>query len=596
VLFYVLAFGVVISLILFAMINRTGQSQKQNIKVMLQTRDFYIADAGFNFLKTRITDINHEKGAQAVSDFLANMKSKGWQELKFDGKSMGFYRLDHYKVIPVPLAAELKVQGLDGDPQLAKSTYEAVEGVVRVPSLAKYARYIEGGSSLTYTSGTVVDGEILAAGPIALSGSPVHFTRLVSTGKKIQNSANGLYDFGFREDQKDIPTLNAVHVNSWDNYPAGFSSLNGTFESMAKNGGIFLMGDDPVSKNPSWTGLNQKSACSGSKSGRCDTLFASCFDTLSRTSRSPAVVAGSAVMIDLDKLTLSGGGVSLVVEPVIYDAGADGKPWIKYGTPSRTYRRSYSTFRENAIIYFPGDIYLKGRLRKIPVTIVSGDDIFILGSWLGPVRTEVDASGMPVTLGVVAQDRIYIHESSSRELTVRAAMLAENDEIIYEASVAGDKWEYGYVCNREVFEDNRIPTSEQRESFSTYFAQNFIWDNHRVPHSGFGREPDEECIAVGKCTNKELDDFGFVALSYPRTAGSRWKFTFEGALITRQPGSKGPRDACNLGWDCSSDPKRSSWAYDDNLGVAYPPKFPAPVVDDRTPTQVLGYKRKSLGK
>ena len=41
------------------------------------------------------------------------------------------------------------------------------------------------------------------------------------------------------------------------------------------------------------------------------------------------------------------------------------------------------------------------------------------------------------------------------------------------------------------------------------------------------------------------------------------------------------------------EPNRASWVYDDNLGVAYPPRFPAPVVDDRNPTQIVGFKRKS---
>ena len=49
-----------------------------------------------------------------------------------------------------------------------------------------------------------------------------------------------------------------------------------------------------------------------------------------------------------------------------------------------------------------------------------------------------------------------------------------------------------------------------------------------------------------------------------------------------------------MGWDCDGEPGRITWAYDDNLGVAYPPKFPGPVVDDRNPSQIVGYKRKSF--
>jgi hypothetical protein len=91
-----------------------------------------------------------------------------------------------------------------------------------------------------------------------------------------------------------------------------------------------------------------------------------------------------------------------------------------------------------------------------------------------------------------------------------------------------------------------------------------------------------------------MESYGFAALGFARTGGSAWKFKFEGSLITRNPGSKGPKNDCGRGWDCDTDAGRMTWAYDDNLGVAYPPKFPAPVVDDRNPSQVVGFKRKSF--
>lgn len=591
-LFLVLSVGVVIALVLFAVLRQSGWNRKDSVKKMVATKEFYLADAGFNWLKTKITSANRSGGTQAVDSLLASVKGGGWRLIQFGAEKQGYFRLKSYQVTPQPLSVDMAVEGRRDTKDTGRGSPETVAGMVRVPSLARYARYIEGNSTLTYNSGTLVDGEILVAGDINLISSPVHFTRLVSTGSKILNRTNGQYDFGFKEGQVDIPTLNDVHVNAWDNYPAGFSDTKKTFEFMSQNGGIYLYGPDPVSKNPPWIGLNEAKPCSQSQKGPCDTLFTTCFDTLSRARRSPTVVLGSAVALDLSSISISGGKLSVTVSPVVYDAGPDGKNYFVLGKPSRTYTRNYNTFKNNAVIYFPGDLYVTGQLRAVPVTLVAGDDVFLYGGWIGPRSTEVDANNMPVTLGIIAQDRIFIHEAAPRDITLRAAMLAENDEITYTQSNRGPSWKYGYVCTREIYAPARMPKQGDVIDYKAYFKQNFIWDNHRVEFAGVGREPDEECVSSANCPNSSLNDFGFVALGYPRPAGSNWSLKFEGALITRQPGSKGPSNSCNMGWDCDSDPKRSTWRYDDNLGVAYPPKFPAPVVNDRNPTQVLGYKRK----
>jgi hypothetical protein len=499
---------------------------------------------------------------------------------------MGFFRLKSWKLTEVPLTVDMEVQGArSAGPAPA---YETVSGVLRVPSLARYARYVEGDAELIYTGGTLVQGEVMAAGGVTLSNPTVAFTRLITTGKVISNRPYGRFDFGFRENQKDIPTLNDVHLNSWDNYRYDGSRYASTFQYYADNGGIWLMGPDRVSGNRSWSGLNESGPCG--RTGPCDTLFTGCYDTLSRARRSPVVTVGSAVAIDLATLRLVGGDVEVQVSPVVYDAGGDGKDFFVLGTPARTYRRPYASFRTNAVLYFPGDIYLTGQLRGIPVTIASGDDVFLHGSMVGPVRTEVDAGNLPVTLGIVAQDRVYIHEGSSKDITIRAAVLAENDEIIYDESM-GAGWKHGYVCRREIF--SAAPEEGGSVSFRDYFRDNFIWDNNRVRQAGFGREPEEECKADGSCPNRILEPYGFAALAYRRKAGGRWRLDFEGSLITREPGHKGPKDQCDVGWDCDRDPNRATWTYDDNLGVAYPPRFPAPVVDDRNPTQLVGYKRRS---
>ena len=588
----VLGIGIVLALTLFLVAGRSGKNRVDTVKNMKSTQEFYLADAGFNYIKTRVTELNREGGAKLVKGFLGGQSGAGWQRIGFGAADMGYFRLQSYTVREVPLSVELNVQGVR-DPAKAKSRYESVTGILRVPSLAKYARYVEGNSILQYTGGTTVDGEILVAGDIQLISPTVAFTRLVSTGGSIQNQGSGRYDFGFRENQMDIPTLNNVHINARDNYLYDDSKYPQTFEYYADHGGISVMGTDPGPEaNPSWTRLNGTSTCQST--GPCDTLFAGCYDTLSTTRRSPVVVAGSAVAIDLAKITVSGGNVIFKVSPVVYDAGGDGENYFVAGGPERTYTRPLATFRENGVIYFPGDVYLTGKLKNVPVTIASGDDVFFFGDFIGPEKTEVDAGGLPVTLGVVAQDRVYIHENTSRELTIRAAILAENDQIIYDQGPEGSSWNYGYVCKREVFDPLNVPAKGAFPNFPKYIGDNFIWDDRRVSQAGFGREPQDECRKDGTCPNAILDQYGFAVLAFPRTGGTKWKLTFEGSLITRNAGSKGPKDQCKLGWDCSSEPDRVSWSYDDNLGVAYPPKFPGPVVDDRNPTQIVGYKRRSF--
>ncbi|GEM_PF-3468166 len=574
VLMVVLGVGVVLALVLFTVASRSGKTRIDTVRNMKSTQEFYLADAGFNYIKTRAAILNREGGAKLVKSFLDGQQGAGWQKIGFGAADMGFFRLDKFKLQEVPLSVDVDVQG-SKDPGKPAVRYESVQGVLRVPSLARYARYVEGNGTLAYTGGTLVDGEILVAGDIELTGSPVHFTRLVSTGGSIVNQNNGTYDFGYRVGQTDIPTLNNVHVNSWDNYMYDASKFAQTFQYYAENGGISLYGKDNSAANPAWSGLNANGACHGS--GPCDTLFAGCYDTLSTTGRSPVAVAGSAVAIDLSSIDIVGDSVVVKVSPVLYDAGGDGADYFVTGKPERRYARPLATFKGNAVLYFPGDVYLTGKLKAIPITVVAGDDVFLYGSFIGPEKTEVDANGLPVTLGVVAQDRVYIHESSSRDLTIRAAILAENDEIVYDDGLGVADWRYGYVCKREVFNPANVPAKGSSPDFAKYFSDNFIWDDARVKEAGFGREPEEECRKDGSCPNKVLEEYGFAALAFPRTGGSSWKLTFEGSLITRNAGSKGPKDNCNMGWDCNTDPARVSWTYDDNLGVAYPPKSRLPL-------------------
>ena len=499
------------------MAGRSGKSRIDTVKNMKATQDFYLADAGFNYIKTRVMELNRKGGVKSVDAFLSAQKGSGWQSIGFGTAEMGSFRLQEYKLTPIPLSVELNVQGVK-DPAKTKTRYESVQGVLRVPSLAKYARYVEGNSTLTYTGGSLVDGEILVAGDIRLTSPTVGFTRLVSSGGVVQNRTNGRFDFGFRENQTDIPTLSHVHIDSRDNYLYDDAKYPQTFEYFAANGGISLYGTDPVDpgNNPSWSRLNGGGACQ--ISGPCDTLFTGCYDTLAATRRSPVVVVGSAVAIDLSKITVSGGNLVMKVSPVVWDAGGDGLGYFVLGKPERTYTRPLDSFKESAVIYFPGDIYLTGKLKGVSVTIASGDDVFLYGDFVGPEKTEVDANSLPVTLGVVAQDRVYVHESSSRDLTIRAAILAENDEVVYENRNLFDKtWNHGYVCTREIFAAANVPKEGDTPLVSKFISDNFIWDDGRVVQSGFGREPEEECRKDGTCPNAVLEDYGFAVLAYPRT-------------------------------------------------------------------------------
>ena len=80
-----------------------------------------------------------------------------------------------------------------------------------------------------------------------------------------------------------------------------------------------------------------------------------------------------------------------------------------------------------------------------------------------------------------------------------------------------------------------------------------------------------------------------------RSTVVRWKPLGKAPSSPATPVPRDPRTTAAWDGDCNSEPNRVSWSYDDNLGVAYPPKFPGPVVDDRNPSQeIIGYKRKSF--
>lgn len=579
-LFLVLALGVVVTLLIMGILTVTGHGRASSVKAAKETRDYYIADAGFTYVQNRVAAINQVQGVQAVTDFMTALQGRSWQPLNVANAGQGFFRVASFAVERNPFSVNLRVEGSKTLPRTALARVESIEGVLRAPQLTRYARYIEGPSPANYGGGSVVDGEILISGRINLLSPTVRFTRMVGTGDSIRNRENGDFVFGKRERIPALPTLADAHINRWD--PENYDDVRdfaNTYENIAATQGITLF--------PDWGRKNATAACKQARTGPCNELFASCFDNSSTTLRSPVIVAGSAVHIDLSNIQIVGGNVNVTVNPVVADMGPNDQDYLVLGTPAVTFSRPLSQFREGAVIYFPGDIYLEGSLTALSVTIVSGDDVFLTGGEIGPPDNTVDAGGVPIVLGIMMQDRLYIHESSDRTMRVRAAILAENDEVIYRNTGADPDWRFGNICKREIL--GNLPPRGGTVDFASFFRDNFIWDDTRTPQSGFGREFDEEMTAGGG-SMAVADDFGVIALPQTRSnRRARWSFQLLGSLISRQPGSMGLD--CNTGWVCDEEGSRVSYFYDDALGTVTPPRFFAPKVNDNVPSQVVGYKR-----
>lgn len=589
-LFLVLAIGIVAVLLIMAVLMFSGRDRALHAATLQETKDFYAADAGFNYIQNRVAALNRTLGPVAVQGFLATIHNAGWQRVNIDasGDSIGYFRIEG-SVAPVvqtrPFAVGLTVLGSSENPaRLTRERFESVRGMIRAPTLAQYARYIEGPDPVTYGAGSLIQGEVLITGDISTPDPTVTFTRMVGTGGTLRQRNNVRLDFGARENIPALPTLAGIHINTWDPASSDFDPVRDsarTYAASAARDGIVLF--------PRWGADNANPACNQAQAGPCNKLFASCFDTNGVTWRSPVLVAGSAVYIPLEQIQVQNGQVRVTAFPVIRDMRGRGGRSLVLGEGS-TFTRSLVDFSTNGIIYFPGDLYVSGTLSSISVTLVSGDDMFLLSppgtrgpDQLGP------ASG-DLVLGLMMQDRLYIHESSARDFTIRAAIIAENDEIIYDSSRTRDpNWRFGYVCGGGVYDST---ANDTYPDFDAWFARNFIFDNRRVAQSGFGREPDEECAIGRNCNQETRDRSGFVALPYARPGNGNWRLRFFGSLITRLPGDTGPVN-CSQGWNCPSEPGRVIYTYDDVLGTENPPSFPSPRVDDRVPTHVVGYKRLS---
>ena len=66
--------------------------------------------------------------------------------------------------------------------------------------------------------------------------------------------------------------------------------------------------------------------------------------------------------------------------------------------------------------------------------------------------------------------QIWPCQASPEANETATAILAENDEIVYDDKLGVDGWTYGYDCKREVFDPANVPVKGTFPEFSTYFG------------------------------------------------------------------------------------------------------------------------------
>jgi hypothetical protein len=91
-------------------------------------------------------------------------------------------------------------------------------------------------------------------------------------------------------------------------------------------------------------------------------------------------------------------------------------------------RASIPRAKFNGVVGADGDVFVKGRLQNVSLTIVSTDDLAAVGDIVCS-GTE-SGSDRRVTLGLIAQEKFFIWWHTPTRIRIEAAVIAEDDLIV----------------------------------------------------------------------------------------------------------------------------------------------------------------------
>jgi hypothetical protein len=126
------------------------------------------------------------------------------------------------------------------------------------------------------------------------------------------------------------------------------------------------------------------------------------------------------ILVNLDEVTLTSG----VVQVNLYEfdsTRSDGKGALAM-------RRNVAQAQFNGTLFVNGDVFLKGSLSGVSLTVVSTDDIFATDNIL--CSGTVAGSDAPITLGIIAQSKFVIWSQSPSRQTIEASIIVEDDSLV----------------------------------------------------------------------------------------------------------------------------------------------------------------------
>ncbi|MBD3162573.1 MAG: hypothetical protein GF346_09435 [Candidatus Eisenbacteria bacterium] len=260
-------------------------------------------------------------------------------------------------------------------------------------SFLKYARFVSN-TSLTYACDANITGEVFANGDLNIpcgcgGGSDCTFLEMVSVTGDIPNAACGNFHRGYVTDAEPIDLENSFDWTDVRNKARGLGPDN----ACENKGSIGIYIDLP------WT---DPLGLAGQPGADNNVLVFENFDFQDLVTAPP------------DTVVRYGG--DLVINP-------------NTGQALR-----YSEF--NGIIFFEGDGYVRGEMDGISahsVTVYATDDVFVRNHVItghtgyDPATRLPNQSGDPVNIGLVANDRIYIHRYTPRVVRIDAMFLSRTD-------------------------------------------------------------------------------------------------------------------------------------------------------------------------